>query len=151
MSFTELKKSIPMITPKGPGRALAVIDYSEEHNLIWVVAQDSGEIWSFQNYLVRLQSNVTMGRDIKKPSIYERMADRQRQQQAPLQTPRQWHAVSPDVNEALIQAANDAHLFGLGIIQYTLGDDGSVQVRRLEPKDVTIHTTGPKEEHHDVP
>jgi hypothetical protein len=62
MSFTQLNPTIPMVSPKGKGYAIGVIDYSTEHHICWVVAQDSGEIWTWQNPEVRLQSNVTMGR-----------------------------------------------------------------------------------------
>lgn len=51
-----------MVTPRGKGYAIAVIDYSMEHHLQWVVAQDSGEIWTWQNPDVRMQGNVTMNR-----------------------------------------------------------------------------------------
>ncbi len=52
-----------MSCPKGKGQAIAVIDYSLEHNLIWVIAIDeTGEIWSYQNHEVRMQDNITMGR-----------------------------------------------------------------------------------------
>ena len=43
--------------------AFAVIDYGEEHNLIWVVTlDDSGEIWCSPNPKVRMRANWTMGR-----------------------------------------------------------------------------------------
>ena len=49
-----------------PGYAFAVIDYGQEHNLIWVTAiNETGEIWCAPNPRVRLQANWTMGR--KKP------------------------------------------------------------------------------------
>jgi hypothetical protein len=48
---------------KGDGYAFAVIDYGQEHNLIWVTAlNDSGEIWCAPNPEVRLARNWTMGR-----------------------------------------------------------------------------------------
>ena len=59
----QLNPTIPLTTPKGDGYAILLLDYSQEHNLIWVVALDeSGEIWSFQNPEVRMVKNVTMGR-----------------------------------------------------------------------------------------
>ena len=59
----QLNPMIPMDTPKGTGYAIMVIDYSQEHNLIWVVALDNGgEIWSFPNSEVRLRKNYTMER-----------------------------------------------------------------------------------------
>ena len=67
MTFTQLDPTLPMtVEGRGPGYALAVIDYGPEHHLIWVVAlSETGEIWSAPNPQVRMQSNWTMGR--KKP------------------------------------------------------------------------------------
>ncbi len=66
MSFTQLNPSLPVfVEDKGKGVAFAVIDYGEEHNLIWVVALDaSGEIWCSPNPKVRVRGNWTMGRRI---------------------------------------------------------------------------------------
>jgi hypothetical protein len=66
MSFTQLTRSMPVtVEGKGKGSAVAVIDYGEEHNLIWVVAlDDSGEIWCSPNPKVRLRRNWTMGRTL---------------------------------------------------------------------------------------
>jgi hypothetical protein len=59
----QLDPTIPMMTPKGSGYALFVVDYSQEHHLMWVVAlDDGGEIWMFENPEVRVQSNFTLGR-----------------------------------------------------------------------------------------
>lgn len=73
MSFCELHTPIPMtVEGKGPGQAIAVIDYGPEHHLIWVVAlDDSGEIWSSPNPKVRMQANWTMGRSMKSPARVE--------------------------------------------------------------------------------
>jgi len=63
----QLNPTIPLDTPKGYGQALALLDYSSEHHLFWVVAiDDTGEIWTFPNPEVRAQKNITMGR------VYER-------------------------------------------------------------------------------
>jgi hypothetical protein len=65
MTFKQLNPPIPLSTPKGNGQAWAVIDYSLEHNLMWVVAIDAtGEIWTFPNPEVRAQKNITAGRKI---------------------------------------------------------------------------------------
>ena len=65
MSLIQLNPTIPVITPKGKGLSWFLIDYSEEHNLMWVVAMDdTGEIWTFQNPDIRAQNNITMGRNI---------------------------------------------------------------------------------------
>lgn len=64
MSFTQLNPPLPVtIIDKGKGYAIGVIDYGQEHNLIWVTAlNDSGEIWCAPNPKVRMQGNWTMGR-----------------------------------------------------------------------------------------
>jgi hypothetical protein len=71
MAFTQLNPCIPVsVLEKGKGTAIAVIDYGQEHNLIWVVALDeSGEIWCSPNPKVRLQKNWTMGRTAENPAI----------------------------------------------------------------------------------
>lgn len=64
MSFTQLEPPLPIqVEGKGAGYAFAVIDYSQEHNLIWVTAiNETGEIWCAPNPKVRMQANWTMGR-----------------------------------------------------------------------------------------
>lgn len=70
MSFTQLNPQIPLVTEKGGGQAIGVIDYSEEHDLLWVVMLDNnGEIWIFPNSKVRGFKNYSMGR--KDPSTIE--------------------------------------------------------------------------------
>ena len=54
---------MPLMTPKGPGRAVVLIDPSEDHDLQWVCFIDaSGECWTFRNQEVRQIDNLTMGR-----------------------------------------------------------------------------------------
>lgn len=62
--FTQLDPAIPLhVLGKGDGYAIGLIDYGQEHNLIWVTAlDDSGEIWCAPNPSVRLGRNWTMGR-----------------------------------------------------------------------------------------
>lgn len=69
--FTQLNPAMPVnVEGKGPGYALAVIDYGQEHNLIWVVAlNESGEIWCSPNPKVRMSHNWTMGRMAAQPNI----------------------------------------------------------------------------------
>ena len=64
MTFQQLDPPIPLhVLDKGPGFAIAVIDYGQEHNLIWVTAiNETGEIWCAPNPRVRMPSNWTMGR-----------------------------------------------------------------------------------------
>jgi hypothetical protein len=61
----QLNPAIPLETPKGKGFAHFIIDYSQEHEMIWIVFIDStGECWSFRNPEIRLQRNMTFGRNI---------------------------------------------------------------------------------------
>jgi hypothetical protein len=50
----QLNPAIPLETPRGKGFAHFIIDYSQEHDLIWVVFIGNPEI--------RLQKNMTFGR-----------------------------------------------------------------------------------------
>lgn len=62
MIALQLHPSYPVETPKGRGRAIILIDYSEDHHLFWVVAMDeSGECWMFANPDIRFQTNPTLG------------------------------------------------------------------------------------------
>ena len=65
--FTQLNPPIPLhVLGRGDGYAVGVIDYGQEHNLLWVTAiSATGEIWCAPNPEVRMQGNWSMGR--KKP------------------------------------------------------------------------------------
>ena len=59
----QLHPQIPVVTPKGNGQAIMIIDYSEEHDLMWVVFLDeNGECWTFKNSEIRAFENYSMGR-----------------------------------------------------------------------------------------
>jgi hypothetical protein len=59
--FTELRTYIPVTTPYGDGFAVAVIDYGQEHHLLWVVTIDAtGEIRTIANPDVRVRPNESM-------------------------------------------------------------------------------------------
>jgi hypothetical protein len=61
--IVQLNPTIPLITPKGKGFAHLVIDYSQEHDLMWVVfINESGECWTFKNSEVRIVDNLSLGR-----------------------------------------------------------------------------------------
>lgn len=62
--FVQLNPPLPVtVEEKGAGYAIAVIDYGQEHNLIWVTAiSATGEIWCAPNPRVRLHANWTMNR-----------------------------------------------------------------------------------------
>lgn len=65
MSLYQLNPTIPVtVIGKGDGYAIAIIDYGQEHNLIWVTAlNESAEVWCAPNPLVRMKGNWTMGRE----------------------------------------------------------------------------------------
>ncbi len=60
----QLNPVIPLITPKGKGDAHFLLDYSQEHTLLWIVfIEETGECWTFENEKIRLQTNLTFQRD----------------------------------------------------------------------------------------
>jgi len=60
----QLNPQIPVFTPKGKGWAFFVIDRSQEHDLEWVVfLNTSGECWTFRNSEIRIDQNITLGRN----------------------------------------------------------------------------------------
>lgn len=63
MSILQLNPTIPVDTPKGKGHAHVLIDYSQEHDLLWVVFLDeTRECWTFRNSEIKAQYNITMNR-----------------------------------------------------------------------------------------
>ncbi len=58
----ELRQPIPLYTSKGHGFAYFVTDLGLDHDLIWTVFLDDGEIWQFRNKDVRAVENYTHGR-----------------------------------------------------------------------------------------
>jgi hypothetical protein len=44
------------------GYAFLVIDYSQEHNLLFTCAMDDGEIWTLLNSEIRFQKNISLDR-----------------------------------------------------------------------------------------
>ena len=66
----QLNPPIPVNTPKGKGWAHVIIDYSQEHDLLWVVFLDeTGECWTFPNREIRIQSNLSLGRRERKKNL----------------------------------------------------------------------------------
>lgn len=62
----QLNPQMPVWTEKGTGYAFALIDYSQDHFIHFVIAlDDSGEIWVMPNNKVRAISNYTLGRVAK--------------------------------------------------------------------------------------
>lgn len=60
----QLNPMIPVysLQHKMEGYAFLVIDYSQEHDLLFVVALDNGEIWTISNKELRFCKNVSMDR-----------------------------------------------------------------------------------------
>jgi hypothetical protein len=86
MTMQQLDPPLPVhVLDKGAGYAFAVIDYGQEHNLIWVTAiNETGEIWCAPNPRVRMQANWTIGRK-SPPAVVAREHDCAGSE-APLQT-----------------------------------------------------------------
>jgi hypothetical protein len=59
--YTELKQHLWLHTPHGEARCIAVIDYGQEEDLLWVsIQQDephTGELWTWHNSEVRVLAN----------------------------------------------------------------------------------------------
>lgn len=63
----QLNPTIP-ITRKSDGMngfAFVLIDYSQEHDLLFVCAMDNKEIWTLSNKDIRMQENISLGRNDK--------------------------------------------------------------------------------------
>ena len=60
----QLNPMIPIVrvSDKMEGYAFICIDYSQEHNLLFVCAMDNGEIWTLNNKEVRFCKNISMER-----------------------------------------------------------------------------------------
>ena len=60
----QLNPTIPIIrvSDSMKGYAFIVIDYSQEHNLLFTCAMDNGEIWTLNNQEIRIQKNISLGR-----------------------------------------------------------------------------------------
>ena len=60
----QLNPTIPIIriSDKMNGYAFIVIDYSQEHHLLYVCAMNNGEIWTLNNKEIRMQSNISLER-----------------------------------------------------------------------------------------
>lgn len=59
----EIQSLIWFQTPKGRATAKFLIDYGPESDLQWVCFQESGEVWTWSNWDVRLLDNITLGRE----------------------------------------------------------------------------------------
>ena len=60
----QLNPMIPIVrvSDKMEGFAFMVIDYSQEHDVLFVCGMDDGEIWTLNNKEIRFCKNVSMDR-----------------------------------------------------------------------------------------
>lgn len=58
----QLNPMIQVWTHKGEGYAFLVTDYSQEHNTLYTVMLDSGEVWTFPQSEIRGCKNWLMER-----------------------------------------------------------------------------------------
>jgi len=49
------------------GYAFLVIDYSQEHDLLFTCAMDNGEIWTYSNKEIKIQENISLNRRTDTP------------------------------------------------------------------------------------
>jgi hypothetical protein len=60
----QLDPPLPMTCPKGSGLCHFLIDYGMETHLYWTITIDAtGEIWTYDNTKVRMQKNISIGRE----------------------------------------------------------------------------------------
>ena len=60
----QLNPMIPIVRNSDglEGYAFLVIDYSQEHDLLFTCAMDDGEIWTLSNKDIKFCKNTSMGR-----------------------------------------------------------------------------------------
>ena len=60
----QLNPMIPILRVKDnmEGYAFLVIDYSQEHDLLFTCAMDNGEIWTLSNLEIRMPKNISLDR-----------------------------------------------------------------------------------------
>ena len=67
MATLQLQPPLPLDTPLGPAVAHILIDPGIEAHLQWVCfLNENGQCWTFFNKDVRIESNFTMGRNLRK-------------------------------------------------------------------------------------
>ena len=62
----QLNPMIPIVRVKDKmkGFAFVIIDYSQEHDLLYVCGMENGEIWTLNNKEIRFQKNISLNRNI---------------------------------------------------------------------------------------
>ena len=61
----QLSPTIPMVRVSDGmnGYAFLVIDYSQEHDLLFTCAMDDGQIWTLSNKEIRFCKNISLDRN----------------------------------------------------------------------------------------
>lgn len=62
----EPKNRIDVTTPKGDGVIWIVTDYGHESDTIYTIILKTGELWQFTHRQIKVKSNITFGRYVKK-------------------------------------------------------------------------------------
>ena len=62
----QLNPMLPIfrVSDQMEGYAFLVIDYSQEHNLLFTCAMDNGEIWTLSNQEIRFCKNISLDRKL---------------------------------------------------------------------------------------
>ena len=78
--IVQLNPTIPIIRKSDSlkGWAFLVIDYSQEHDLLFTCAMDNGEIWTLRNQDILIDKNISLNTRIKhnnllKSALFVRM------------------------------------------------------------------------------
>ncbi len=60
----QLNPTLPIVRVSDniKGFAFLIIDYSQEHDLLFTCAMDDGEIWTLKNSEIRVVQNISLGR-----------------------------------------------------------------------------------------
>jgi hypothetical protein len=61
----QLNPPWPVMTPDGPGFAMIMTDYSQEHDRVWCVALNDGRFGDYKQSSLRSQQNISIGRVAK--------------------------------------------------------------------------------------
>lgn len=66
MTILQLNPTIPVysLEHKQEGYALVILDYSQEHNTLFLVGLDSGEMWWIKQSQLRLCKNISLDRTL---------------------------------------------------------------------------------------
>ena len=60
----QLNPTLPIVrvSDSMKGYAFLVIDYSQEHDLMFTCAMSNGEIWTLKTSEIRMEQHITLGR-----------------------------------------------------------------------------------------